>query len=146
MIQAFPMTNNEEANQKAILWDSNGQNLMVDNGASASITLYLTDFIQPPQAISSKVKGIGGQAQAMYKGTLQWKIQDDQGLMHHFTLPNSYFVASAPSHILCPQHLAQIAQDNFPLPLGTGEVTGNKYIQLFWDQCCYIKTIKLDPK
>ena len=61
-------------------------------------------------------------------------------------LPNSYFITSAPSHILCPQHLVQVAKDNFALPLGTGEVTGNKYIQLFWDQHCYIKTIKLDSK
>ena len=61
-------------------------------------------------------------------------------------LPNSYFIASAPSRILCPQHLAQIAKDNYPLPLGTGEVTGDEYIQLFWNQCKYVKTIKLDPR
>ena len=54
MIQAFPMMNNNESNQKAILWDSNGQQLMVDNGASASATPYLTDSIKPPQAINSK--------------------------------------------------------------------------------------------
>ena len=138
MIQAFPLMNNNEVNRKAILWDSDGQQLMVDNGASASITPYLTDFIQSPQAINSKVKGIGGHAQAMYKGMLQWKIQDDQGLTHQFMLPNSCFIMSAPLCILCPQHLAQVAQDNFPLPMGTGEVTGDKYIQLFWDQCCYI--------
>ena len=59
---------------------------------------------------------------------------------------DTYFVASAPSRILCPQHLAQIAKDNYPLPLGTGEVTGDKYIQLFWNQRKYVKTIKLDPR
>ena len=58
MIQAFPMMNNIEVNRKDILWVSDGQQLMVDNGASASITPYLTDFIQPPQAINSKVKGL----------------------------------------------------------------------------------------
>ena len=119
---------------------------MVDNGASASITPYLTDFISPPQPINSKVKGIGGHAQATYKGTIQWKIQDDQGRTHQFTLPNSYFVATAPSRILCPQHLAQTAKDNYPLPLGTGAITGGEYIQLFWDQRKYVKTIKLDPR
>ena len=69
MIQVFPMTNNNETNQKAILWDSDGQQLMVDNGASASITPYLTNFIQHPQAIDSKVKGIGGHIQVTYKRT-----------------------------------------------------------------------------
>ena len=119
---------------------------MVDNGASASITPHLTDFISPPKPINSKVKGIGGHAQATYKETVQWKIQDDQGQSHRFTLPNSYYVATAPSQILCPQHLAQTAKDNHPLPLGTGEVTGDEYIQLFWDQRKYVKTIKLDPR
>ena len=33
--------------------------------------------------IQSKVKGIGGHAQATYKGTVQWKVQDDQRLIHH---------------------------------------------------------------
>ena len=145
IIEAFPTTYKENQNE-AIHWDSNGQQLIVDNGASASITPHLTDFISPLQPINSKVKGIGGHAQATYKGTVQWKIQDDQGQSHHFTLPNSYYVATAPSRILCPQHLAQTAKDNYPLPLGTREVTGDEYIQLFWNQRKYIKTIKLDPR
>ena len=118
----------------------------MDNGASASITSNLTDFTTPPQPINTKVEGIGGHAPAMYKGTVQWKVQDDQGQLHEFTLPNSYFVATALSRILCPQHLAQTAKDNYPLPLGTREVTGDEYIQLFWNQRKYVKTIKLDPR
>ena len=145
IVDAFPTAHKENQN-KAVHWDTDGQNLMVDNGASASITPYFTDFITPPQPINSKVKGIGGHAQATYKETVQWKIQDDQGQTHRFTLPNSYFVATAPSRILCPQHLAQTAKDNYPLPLGTGEGTGDEYIQLFWNQRKYIKTIKLDPR
>ena len=145
LVEAFPTTYNDKQ-IKTIHWDSDGQPLMVDNGASASITPHLTDFISPPKPINSKVKGIGGHAQATYKGTVQWKIQDDQGQSHRFTLPNSYYVATAPSHILYPQHLAQTAKDNYPLPLGTGEVTGDEYIQLFWDQRKYVKTIKLDPR
>ena len=39
-----------------------------------------------------------------------------------------------------------MAKDNYPLPLGTGEVTGDDYIQLFWNQHKYVKTIKLDPR
>ena len=143
-MEAFPTTNTDKQ-INTIHWDSDGQPLMVDNGASASITPHLTDFISPPKPINSKVKGIGGHAQATYTGTLQWKIQDDQGQSHRFTLPNSYYVATAPSRILCPQHLAQTAKDNYPLPLGTGEVTGDEYIQLFWDQRKHVKTIKLDP-
>ena len=71
IVEAFPTTDKENQN-KAVHWDTDGQHLMVDNGASASITPYLTDFITPPQPINSKVKGIGGHAQATYKGTVQW--------------------------------------------------------------------------
>ena len=145
IVEAFP-THYNGKQLKEIHWDSDGQQLMVENGASASITPHLTDFISPLKPINSKVKGIGGHAQATYKGTFQWRIQDDQGRSHRFTLPNSYYVATAPSRILCPQHLAQMAKDNHPLPLGTGEVTGDEYIQLFWDQRKYVKTIKLDPR
>ena len=40
--------------------------------------------------------------------------------------------------------MAQIAKDNYPLLLGTGEVTQDESIQLFWNQRKYVKTIKLD--
>ena len=40
----------------------------------------------------------------------------------------------------------QTAKDNYPLPVGTGEVTGDEYIQLFWNQRKYVKTIKLDTR
>ena len=81
IIEAFPTTYRENQN-KAIQWDSYGQQLMVDNGASASITPHFTDFISPLQPINSKVKGIGGHAQVTYKGTVQWKIQVNQGQSH----------------------------------------------------------------
>ena len=40
----------------------------------------------------------------------------------------------------------QIAKNNYPLRLGTGEVTGDEYIQLFWNHRKYVKSIKLDPR
>ena len=47
MVEAFPTTYKENQS-KAIQWDSDGQQLMVDNGASASITPHFVDFISPP--------------------------------------------------------------------------------------------------
>ena len=82
-MEAFPTTYKENQN-KAIHWDTDGQQLMVDNGASASITPYLTDFKTPPQAINSKVKGIGGHAQAMYKEPSNGKSRTTKG--SHITL------------------------------------------------------------
>ena len=42
--------------------------------------------------------------------------------------------------------MAQTAKDNYSLPLETGEVTADEYIQLFWNQRKYVKTIRLDPR
>ena len=65
-----------------------GQQLLFDNSASDSITLYIFDFQQPPMPIQCKVKDIGWHAQAMYKGTVQCKVQHDQGHLYHFILLN----------------------------------------------------------
>ena len=78
IVEAFPTSYIENQN-KAIHWDTDGQQLMVDNGALTSITPYLADFITPQQPVNSKVKGIWGHAQSTYKGTGQWKIQDVKG-------------------------------------------------------------------
>ena len=48
-----------------------------------------------------------------------------QGIIHKFTLPNTYLVPGVATRVLSPQHLAQQAKDNFPVPGGTGEFTSN---------------------
>ena len=58
IMEAFPTTYKENQ-KKAIHWDTDGQQLMVDNGASASITAYLTDFITPTQPITARLKVSG---------------------------------------------------------------------------------------
>ena len=52
-------------------FDSDSQPLMFDDGASASITNDLWDFVMRPTAINQKVKGIAGSAKATYHGTVK---------------------------------------------------------------------------
>ena len=58
IVEAFLTTYMENLN-KAIHWDTDGQQLMVDNGASASITPYLTPLshLHNPSTARSKVSG-----------------------------------------------------------------------------------------
>ena len=63
---------------------------MFDDGASASITNDLWDFMTKPTAITPKVKGIAGSAKATYRGTVKWKIEDDNNIIHTFVMRTIY--------------------------------------------------------
>ena len=127
-------------------FDSDSQPIMFDDGASASITNDLWDFVTRPTAISCKVKGIAGSAKATYHGTVKWKIEDDNNIIHTFVIPNTYYITAAPTSILSPQHFAQQMQYHSPHAEGTGCMTTSMAIVLFWDQRKFTKTVKLDPK
>ena len=127
-------------------FDSDSQPLMFDDGASASITNDLWDFVTRPTAITHKVQGIAGSAKETYHGTVKWKIEDDNNIMHTFVIPNTDYIAAAPTRILSPQHFAQQMQDHRPHAEGTGCMTTSMAIVLFWDQRKFTKTDKLDPK
>ena len=87
---------------------------MVNDGASACITNDKNDFIWTPKTISRKVNGINRQAQATNRGTVRGLIEDDEGVIHVFTINGAYLVPTASTRILSPQHLAQQAQDHYP--------------------------------
>ena len=127
-------------------FDSDSQPLMFDDGASASITNDLQDFVTRPAAITCKVKGIAGSAKGTYCGTVKWKIEDDNNIIHTFVTPNIYYIAAAPTRILSAQHFAQQMQDHKPPTEGTGCTMTSMKIVLFWDQRKFTKTVKLNPK
>ena len=85
-------------------FDLDSHPLMFDGGASTSITNDLQDFMIRQTLIRRKVKGIAGSAKATYRGTVKWKIEDDNNIVHMFTIPNTYYTANAPPWILLPQH------------------------------------------
>ena len=119
---------------------------MFNGGASASITNDLEDFMTKPTAITQKVKGTAGSAKARYCGTVKWKIEDDNNIIHTFVIPNTYYIAAAPTRILSPQHFAQQMQDHKPHAKGTGCMTTSMTKVLFWNQRKFTKTVKLNPK
>ena len=127
-------------------FDSDAQTLMLDDGASASFTNDVNDFIEPPKRVNKNVKGIKGHAQAAHWGTLKWNIEDDHGLVHVMVITGAYLIPETTTRILSPQHLAQQANDHYPTTEGTGALTTSKNITLFWEQRRFTKTVSLDPK
>jgi hypothetical protein len=76
-------------------------------------------------------------------GTIRWLIQDDNGALHEFILPNVWFIPSNPICILSPQCLAEDLQDEYHK--GTGEMTMAGETVLFWDGRQYKQTNRHHP-
>ena len=125
-------------------FDSDSQALMLDDGASACITNDTKDFIEPPKRVDRKVKGIKGHPQATHRGTLKWYIEDDHGLVHVMVITGAYLIPEATTRILSPQHLAQQANDHYPMAEGTEALMTRKNVTLFWAQRRFTKTVPLD--
>ena len=127
-------------------FDSDSDDLMLDDGASACITNCKEDFVVPPKRVDQKVKGIKGHADATHYGTLKWYLEDDAGLVHVLIIQGAYLIPDEATQILSPQHLAQQANDHYPKEEGTGSLTTSKIITLFWSQQRVTKTVPLDPR
>jgi hypothetical protein len=64
-----------------------------------------------------KIKGIG---------TFKFKVDDDDGTTHEIKIQNSLYLPDLKRCLLSPQHWAQEAGDNYPLPRGTRIENDNK--------------------
>ena len=107
-------------------FNSDSQVLMLDDSALACITNDKRDFIEPPKRVDQRVTGIKGHANATHRGTLKWHIEDDHGLVHVMVITGAYLTPDMATRILSPQHLAQQANDHYPMAEGTGALTTAK--------------------
>jgi hypothetical protein len=111
--------------------DSDSYWMAVDNCCTSCISNCLTDFIGPMTKFTARIKGIGGvHIVASMKGTLKWKISDDDGRIHTFLIQDSFYHKSSPYRLLSPQHLAQTCYDDVR---GTWCGTYQDGIDLHWD-------------
>ena len=83
-----------------------------------------------------KVDGIGEGLDIAGTGTLVLRIQDDKGKVHTIKIPNSLYLPGLKMCLLLPQHWAQEAGDNHPLPNGTRMENNAHSCKLFWGQGC----------
>jgi hypothetical protein len=85
--------------------------ILVDNCCSQSITNCLIDCLTPPRESGMIIKGFDGQKTATKVGTAQWKIVDDNGIIHRIKPPNTYYSQQAESRLLSPKYWAQSANN-----------------------------------
>ncbi|CAB9503016.1 unknown protein [Seminavis robusta] len=124
-------------------YDADSVLIAIDNCSSRCITNCMKDFIGKPTKVNVTVQGIGGTVTATYKGTVRWSIKDDDGRVHHFVIPDTYYNPSTPYRLLSPQHWAKVAEDNLPQQRGTWCATYEDSVELFWGQRSFRRVIPL---
>ncbi len=98
--------NNKDEIKSNLTFDSDSYPILVDSGASYTISNDINDFIKPPKESSIRIRGYNRLYSKTKVGTIKWNIQDDDGKMHTITLPGTYYVPDAETRILSPQHRA----------------------------------------
>ena len=115
----------------------------MDNRCSGCISHARLDFPGELKRCYRIIKGFGGTRQfKVWMGTLVWTWDDDEGMSHTFTIPNSYYIPDGKVRLLSPQHWAQ-SQSNGSRR-GMGETTTAYECTLFWNGKKSTRTIPLD--
>ena len=95
-------------------YDTDSKLIRIDNCASYSISFDKNDFITPLKPVRQKVKGLGGVLDGLQTGTIEWMVEDDEGMPYVIKLPGSLYVPNSPSRLLSPQHWAQTTSGDQP--------------------------------
>jgi hypothetical protein len=82
-----------------MVFDTDSFPVAIDNCASRCMTNDEADFIDTPVTVHRDVMGIG-KVSAAKVGTIKWTIQDDEGRVHEFTLPDTLHSGSAHTSIV----------------------------------------------
>jgi hypothetical protein len=81
------------------------------------------------------------------KGTIVWKWCDNEGKVHRFRIPNSYYVPDGKVRLLSPQHWAKTqARSSIQRNKGFGETTTARKTILFWNDRKHQLDVYLDKE
>ena len=143
LLLAFHGTN-ASRHQQTTHFDTDSYNIGVDNHATSCMTNSLDDFISK-EPVKVRIKGISGKLQSAYKGTVVWRVIDDDQRTHELHIPDTYYVPNLPLRLLSPQHMAQAFRKMGGEADGTTCKTLADRVILRWDNRQFTKTIPLGP-
>jgi Reverse transcriptase (RNA-dependent DNA polymerase) len=98
----------EYAKEAAFLTQGGGQDkrllpIVLDTGASTSITPYIDDFVGPLEPASvDEIRGISGTTRVVGKGTVEWLIRDYWNVVRSVRT-TAYYVPDINIRLFCPQ-------------------------------------------
>ena len=113
-------TKDTRAQPLAARFDSDSFIIGVDNHASKCMSNRRQHFVGPIQPLTNqRVQGVGGLLQVKGKGTIRWRIKDDDGKIRNVLIRGALYIPDLPICLLFPQHWSQQANDNLPQKNGT---------------------------
>ena len=128
------------------VFDTDSGPVGIDNRCTACISHVIQDFESSPQPTGRTISGFGGtKTSNVFIGTIKWKFADDNGMVHTFRIPNSFYVPNGRVRLLSPQHWAQAQRDGKPIE-GTGSETTREVCKLYWKQRRFQLTVPRDKE
>jgi len=145
---AFSTSSTPDPNHPSqVNFDTDSFIIGVDNHASRTLSNNKRHFIGYIRRLDNLfINGINGKLPIRGIGTIQWKIEDDDGKVHAIRIPNTFYVSQLEHCILSPQHWAQEADDHFPLMNGITSTTQARSELLRWSQGKFQRTVMMDPE
>jgi hypothetical protein len=93
------------------------------------------------------VRGVGNQLmEAKGKGTVLWKIEDDNGVVHDKLFPGTLYIPELKLCLLSPHYWCQSADDNFSRRDGTWQFQTADKLVMEWDQRKFRRTRPWDRR
>ena len=102
-----------EANDRpcSILFDTDSHQIVIDNFAYGCISPNRDHFINYKASEVQECKSIALAVKIEGRGTLKFRIDDDDGITHSITVPNSVHIPDLPMVLVSPQHWVQQTSD-----------------------------------
>ena len=103
---AFSTSSTPDPNHPSqVNFDTDSFIIGVDNHASRTLSNNKRHFIGYIRRLDNVfINGINGKLPIRGIGTIQWKIEDDDGKVHAIRIPNTFYVPQLEHCILSPQH------------------------------------------
>ncbi len=122
-------------------FDTDSFKIGIDTLCSVTMSPRKECFQDLKPVEGATVTGIAGGIVANARGTFCFNIEDDTGLIHTIKLPGSLYIPTLPQTLLCPQHWAQLDDDE-----GTYIKSTSTGCWLVWNKDRSRKFVPMDPK
>jgi hypothetical protein len=125
---------------RAICFDSNSYPIGIDTHALRCMVNAPHLFKDLKLGEVGEVEGIKSVLDIKGMGMFQFKMKDNNGMMHEIKIPYSLYVPELKRCLLSPQHWVQEAKENYPWPKGMRMGQGDEFYYVYWDQAKYQKS------
>ena len=97
-LMAMSSSDSKDPDEQALSWDSDSFVIGIDQHTSAPISNDKRHFVEVQES-NAKVVGVDGVPRgiAAGKGILIWFVEDDEGIIHKWVIPNAYYILNVPN-------------------------------------------------